>query len=76
MDARLVRLHVRLDDRAESALARAYAGGALSARGRHRVMRVAQTIADLDGRDGVTQADLLTALGLRQRGDTDSTLAA
>ncbi len=76
MDARLVRLHVRLDDRAERALARAYAGGALSARGRHRVMRVAQTIADLDGRDRVTQADLLTALSLRLRGDTDSTLAA
>ena len=76
MDARLVRRHVRLDDAAEQALARAYAVGALSARGRHRVVRVAQTIADLEGHDRVTHADLLTALSLRQRGDTDATLAA
>jgi magnesium chelatase family protein len=76
MDARLARRHIRLDDGAEQALARAYAVGALSARGRHRVVRVAQTIADLEGHDRVTHADLLTALSLRQRGDADSTLAA
>ena len=34
--------------RAERALARAYSVGALSARGRHRVLRVARTIADLE----------------------------
>jgi len=76
MDARLVLRHVRLDDAAEQALTRAYAVGALSARGRHRVVRVAQTIADLEGHDCVTHADLLTALSLRQRGDADTTLAA
>ena len=76
MDARLVRRHVRLDEAAERSLARAYAIGALSARGRHRVVRVAQTIADLEGHDRVTHADLLTALSLRQRGDADATLAA
>ena len=76
MDARLVRRHVRLEEAAEHALAQAYAVGALSARGRHRVVRVAQTIADLGGHDRVTHADLLTALSLRQRGDADPTLAA
>jgi magnesium chelatase family protein len=76
MDARLVRRHVRLAEAAEQALAQAYAVGALSARGRHRVMRVAQTIADLEGHDRVAHADLLTALSLRQRGDADTTLAA
>ena len=76
MDARLVRRHVRLDEAAELALARAYAVGALSARGRHRVVRVAQTIADLEAHDRVTHADLLTALSLRQRGDAERTLAA
>ncbi|HUA71967.1 MAG TPA: YifB family Mg chelatase-like AAA ATPase [Solirubrobacteraceae bacterium] len=76
MDARLVRRHVQLEEAADRALARAYAVGALSARGRHRVMRVAQTIADLAGHDRVTHADLLTALSLRQRGDADATLAA
>ena len=76
MDARLVRRHVRLAEAADQALAQAYAVGALSARGRHRVVRVAQTIADLEGHDRVAHADLLTALSLRQRGDADATLAA
>jgi magnesium chelatase family protein len=76
MDARLVRRHVRLEEAAEHALAQAYAVGALSARGRHRVVRVAQTIADLAGHDRITHADLLTALSLRQRGGADTTLAA
>ena len=76
MDAGLVRRHVRLEEAAEHALAQAYAVGALSARGRHRVLRVAQTIADLAGHDRVTRADLLTALSLRQRGDAGTTLAA
>ncbi|HET7048573.1 MAG TPA: YifB family Mg chelatase-like AAA ATPase [Solirubrobacteraceae bacterium] len=72
MDARAVRRHVVLDDRAEQALARAYSVGALSARGRHRVMRVARTIADLEGHERVTHQDLLTALGLRQQPDLAS----
>ena len=76
MDAREVRRHVRLDDRAEEALSRAYAVGALSARGRHRVLRVARTIADLGGRERVARDDVLTALSLRQRGQTEAALAA
>jgi magnesium chelatase family protein len=76
MDARQVRRHVRLEEPAERILAQAYAVGALSARGRHRVLRVAQTIADLDGRDKVAQADVLTALSLRQRSAAETALAA
>lgn len=76
MDARLVRRHIRLDAGAERALAQAYTVGALSARGHHRVLRVAQTIADLESHDRVTHADLLTALSLRQRGPADTALAA
>jgi magnesium chelatase family protein len=76
MNARLVRRHVRLEEAAERVLAQAYAVGALSARGRHRVVRVAQTIADLDGHDRITQADVLTALSLRQRSVAETTLAA
>ncbi len=57
-------------------LARAYDSGALSARGRHRVLRVARTIADLEGRQGVGAADVLLALSLRQRMDTDQMRAA
>jgi magnesium chelatase family protein len=76
MDVRLVRRHVRLAPPAQDALARAYALGTLSARGRHRVLRVARTIADLRRRDGVTSDDVLIALGLRQRGGAESALAA
>jgi magnesium chelatase family protein len=76
MDARAVRRHVRLDPRAEEAVARSYSVGALSARGRHRVLRLARTIADLEGRDGVLEADVLLALSLRQRGGCDDVMRA
>ncbi len=67
MDVRTVRTVVRLAGGAEVELGRAYAAGLLSARGRHRVVRVAQTIADLQGHDRVERADILLALSLRQR---------
>jgi magnesium chelatase family protein len=76
MDSRLLASHVRLEEPAERALARAYTLGAISARGRHRVLRVARTIADLDDRDRLSHADVLTALSLRQRGFSDEALAA
>lgn len=38
----------------------------LSARGYHRVLRVARTIADLDGSDGVRRPHVAEALGYRQ----------
>ncbi len=76
MDGRLVRRHVRLEPDAEDALGRAYSIGALTARGRHRVLRVARTIADLKGHDPVRLNDVLTALSLRQRGSAEHALAA
>jgi magnesium chelatase family protein len=68
IDAALVRRHVVLDERASAVLGRAYALGSLSARGRHRVLRVARTIADLAGRERVAEPDVLLALSLRRRG--------
>jgi magnesium chelatase family protein len=76
LDGRLVARHVRLEEAAERVIARAYATGALSARGRDRVLRVARTIADLERRDRVTGADVLTALSLRQRSSSEGALAA
>jgi magnesium chelatase family protein len=76
MDARLVRRHVRLVQAADRILAQAYGVGVLSARGRHRVVRVAQTVADLEGHDRITESDVLTALSLRQRSAAETTLAA
>ncbi len=76
MDGRLVRRHAQLDTGAEQALGQAYAVGALSARGRLRVLRVARTIADLEGEQRVRREHVLTALGLRQRIGAEQVLAA
>lgn len=67
MNARQVRDCVRADDGALATLGRAYTAGSLSARGRHRVLRVARTIADMEARDRVCSGDVLLALSLRQR---------
>lgn len=72
MDVATVRACVRMDARAEAELGRAYAVGLLSARGRHRVVRVARTIADLEGHDPVRQEDVLLALSLRQRSGAEA----
>jgi predicted ATPase with chaperone activity len=40
------------------------------------VLRVARTIADLDGHDRVTADDVLTALSLRQRASAEEAIAA
>ncbi len=66
LDARLMRHHLHLEDAAARRLAVVYERGLLSARGRHRVLRVARTVADLAGSDTVTAGHLLSALALRQ----------
>jgi magnesium chelatase family protein len=76
MDVRVVGSRVRLDAEAADELGRAYSVGLLSARGRHRVLRVAQTIADLARRERVTREDVLLALSLRQRGGVEMTWVA
>jgi magnesium chelatase family protein len=58
--------HAGLDSRCERVLREAGRRGELSARGQHRTIRVARTIADLDGRARVRESDLLEALALRR----------
>ncbi len=74
LDARLVGARAGLDEDAENELGRAYAIGLLSPRGRHRVIRVARTIADLGGREKVRRDDVLLALSLRQRTPVETAL--
>ncbi len=65
MDSRVLRRHVRLSDRGEKLLRGAREQGMLSARGQHRVLRVARTIADLDGCERVRQEHVAQAIALR-----------
>ena len=53
------------DDGAKALLQRASHQIGLSARGYHRVLRVARTIADLDGREDVCKDDFAEALSFR-----------
>ena len=66
MDAAQVRALVRLEGAAERELWRDYDKGVLSARGHQRVLRVAQTVADLAGSATVGRVHVLHALGLRR----------
>ena len=65
MDARMLARHVRLDERSESMLSAARHAGLLSARGEHRVLKVARTIADLGANERVRPSDVGAALALR-----------
>jgi magnesium chelatase family protein len=76
MDARVASAHAHLHADGERELRRAYATGLLSARGRHRVLRVARTVADLAAHDRVTREDVLTALSLRQPSSAEAALMA
>jgi magnesium chelatase family protein len=65
MDARLTRVHVRLSPRVRARMLEGHASTAMSARGHDRVLRLARTIADLDGRDSVRAPDIDEALSYR-----------
>ncbi|MEA2315252.1 MAG: magnesium chelatase family protein [Solirubrobacteraceae bacterium] len=65
MDASQIRTHVRLGEKGSAMIRSASQRGMLSARGEHRVQRVARTIADLDGSARVRARDIGAALALR-----------
>jgi magnesium chelatase family protein len=76
MGPRAVREHARLDGHGQELLRRARAGGMLSARGELRTLRVARTIADLNGSERVRPADLGAALALRPEAGIANSYAA
>jgi magnesium chelatase family protein len=65
MDGRLTRLHVRLGTRLRARMLDGHLGTGMSARGHDRVLRLARTIADLDGRERVLPSDIDEAVGYR-----------
>lgn len=65
MTGRLLRRHCRLDDHSARLLEKAAERLALSARAHDRVLKVARTIADLDGRESLEARDVAEALQFR-----------
>ena len=65
MDAATTRRLVRLDAAGKDRLLAGHAALPLTARGHDRVLRLARTIADLDGSDAVTADHLDEAIGFR-----------
>jgi magnesium chelatase family protein len=70
MDAGLIRAHVKLESAAERRLRGVYERGQTSPRGHQRILRVAQTVADLSGSDRVTDEHVLKAVFMRQDHET------
>ena len=65
MDPQLTREHVHLTRGLSATLDAAIRSGGITARGQDCLLRLARTIADLDGRDRVKAADLEEAIGYR-----------
>lgn len=66
LSGRALQTACRLDRGAEQLLTGAMEKLGLSARALHRVLRVARTLADLDGSEGLADSHLIEALGYRQ----------
>jgi len=65
LDAAGIRKYCRADDAAMQMLRRAYDSMGLSARGYDRIMRVARTVADLDGSECIRAPHIAEAIQLR-----------
>jgi magnesium chelatase family protein len=65
MEVRVLAEHARLGEKGLAMMQSARASGLLSARGEHRVLRVARTIADLNGSERIRARDLGGAIALR-----------
>ncbi len=64
-----IREHCPLEPEAESRLRESHRVLGLSGRGWDSVLRVARTLADLDGAEKLAEAHIAHALGLRRRGE-------
>ncbi|MDT8438290.1 MAG: YifB family Mg chelatase-like AAA ATPase [Wenzhouxiangellaceae bacterium] len=66
LDVAATRMHCKLDAAGENLLERACERLQLSARAHQRIIRVARTIADLDGQATISTTHLAEAIGYRQ----------
>jgi len=76
MDVRMLRAHVTLDESGEQTLRAVQDQRVLSARGQHRLLRVARTVADLEGSRCTSKRHLAEALGWRAEAALESRRAA
>lgn len=76
MDTRMLREHAKLDERGERMFASYQQRRLLSARGQHRALRVARTIADLGRSERVSSEHLAQALSLRPEAGLSARRAA
>ncbi len=76
MDARLLRTHLALSAVGERLLREIQEQGSLSARGLHRMLRVARTAADLEGSARTHDRHISSAFSLRARDGLSSRRAA
>jgi magnesium chelatase family protein len=72
LDARMLTRYVALDEGGEEALRKVQQRGVLSARGQQRLLRVARTLADLDGVERTGRRHLAEALSWRAESALES----
>ncbi|MBQ9988702.1 MAG: YifB family Mg chelatase-like AAA ATPase [Clostridia bacterium] len=65
MDTRLLRKHCKTDSRGDMILRQAYNAMGLSARGNSRILKVARSIADLDGSESIKAQHIAEAVQYR-----------
>ena len=65
MEARQIRTHCRLSPEAKTVMEAAFTRLGMSARGHDRILKVARTIADLDGSETIEREHLAEAIQLR-----------
>jgi magnesium chelatase family protein len=76
LNMRMLERHAQLDEPGQRMLVDAKAKGKLSTRGQHRTLRVARTIADLNGSERVRMHDIGVALSLRPETELHGSRAA
>ena len=68
LDGKMLKKYIALNHTQEELLRDTFEKGDLSARGTYRILRLARTIADLDGRDGIEIEHLTEAIFYKNNG--------